>query len=93
MRRPHWSAAAIATVPEIRPVDVDADLYDPIVQALGIVTDSSRTTDAEAFATFVLGDDGQSILKQFGFKPAEARIAGASGKAASVLPEYADKKP
>ena len=64
---------AIATVPEIRAVEVDPGLYDPIVQALGIVTASSRTADAEAFATFVLGEEGQSILKPFGFQPAEAK--------------------
>ncbi len=36
---------AIAGVPEVRAVEVDQALYDPIVQALGIVADSSRQTD------------------------------------------------
>jgi molybdate transport system substrate-binding protein len=61
---------AIANVPEIRSVEIDPGLYDPIVQALGTVADSSRQADAEAFARFVLGDEGQAILKEFGFKPA-----------------------
>ena len=34
---------AIASVPEIRPVEVDPALYDPIVQALGVVAASGRT--------------------------------------------------
>jgi molybdate transport system substrate-binding protein len=61
---------AIASVPEVRPVEVDPALYDPIVQALGIVAATKRTADAEAFTRFVLGDQGQAILKEFGFKPA-----------------------
>jgi molybdate transport system substrate-binding protein len=64
---------AIATVPEIRSVDVDPGLYDPIVQALGIVAATRRSANAEAFAQFVLGDEGQAILKEFGFQPAEAK--------------------
>jgi molybdate transport system substrate-binding protein len=60
---------AIAKISEVRTVEIDPALYDPIVQALGIVADSSRQADAEAFVKFVLGDEGQSILKGFGFKP------------------------
>jgi molybdate transport system substrate-binding protein len=61
---------AIAAVPEVRTVPVDPGLYDPIVQALGIVAASSRPADAEAFVRFVLGEEGQGILKEFGFKSA-----------------------
>ncbi len=64
---------AIAAVPEIRAVEIDPGLYDPIVQALGIVQATNRRTDAEAFARFVLGAEGQAILKEFGFQPAEAK--------------------
>ncbi|MHB1561322.1 MAG: molybdate ABC transporter substrate-binding protein [Isosphaeraceae bacterium] len=60
---------AIADVPEVGVFDVDPALYDPIVQALGIVSDSSRQHEAETFASFVLGEEGQGILKQFGFRP------------------------
>jgi molybdate transport system substrate-binding protein len=62
---------AIAKVPEVRTVGIDPELYDPIVQALGIVADSPRQDDAQAFAEFVLSDEGQANLKEFGFKPAE----------------------
>jgi molybdate transport system substrate-binding protein len=57
---------AIAQAPEIRVVEVDASLYDPIIQALGILTSSKRSAGARAFAEFVLGDDGQRILAEFG---------------------------
>jgi molybdate transport system substrate-binding protein len=63
---------AISDVAGVRTVAIDTKLYDPIVQALGIVADSPRRADAEAFATFVLGDEGQAILKGVGFQPARA---------------------
>ena len=34
---------AIANVPEVRSVEVDAQLYDPIIQALGIVAATARS--------------------------------------------------
>jgi molybdate transport system substrate-binding protein len=62
---------AIANVPEVRTVEIDPALYDPIVQALGIVAASPRTADAGNFAQFVMGEEGQAILREFGFKAAE----------------------
>jgi molybdate transport system substrate-binding protein len=61
---------AIARVPEIRVVEIDAQLYDPIIQALGVVAATSRPAEAESFARFVLGDEGQSILTDFGLSRA-----------------------
>jgi molybdate transport system substrate-binding protein len=58
---------AIADVPEIKVVEVDRELYNPIVQALGVVSAAARPAEADRFAQFVLGDEGQAILKQFGF--------------------------
>jgi molybdate transport system substrate-binding protein len=63
---------ALVNVSEIKVVEVDPQLYDPIVQALGIVATSHRTPDADRFARFVLGEDGQRILRESGFAPAEA---------------------
>ncbi len=63
---------AITKVPEVRVVDVDPQLYDPIIQALGVVSASARHADADRFARFVLGQDGQMILRDAGFAPAEA---------------------
>lgn len=58
---------AIADVPEVRVIDVDPRLYDPIVQGLGIVS-RSRSGDVEAFRDFVLGPEGRRILADFGLK-------------------------
>ena len=69
---------AIASVPEIRTINIDSSLYDPIVQALGIVSGTKQPDDAKALARFVLGAEGQAILKDFGFKPIPM-VAGASG--------------
>jgi molybdate transport system substrate-binding protein len=63
---------AIANVPGVQVVEVDPQLYDPIVQAVGIVAVSARSADAERFAQFVLGEEGQRILKEAGFAPAES---------------------
>ena len=60
---------AIADVPEIRPLEVDPSLYDPIIQALGIVSATRRPDDSGRFVRFVVGDEGQGILKEFGFAP------------------------
>ena len=68
---------AIANVPEVRPVEVDTQLYDPIIQALGIIAASSRGADAEKFVHFVLDAEGQAKLKEFGFRSADAKDTAA----------------
>jgi molybdate transport system substrate-binding protein len=60
---------AIARVPEIQVVEIDPALYDPIIQALGVVATTKRPDEADSFARFVLGDEGQRILKEFGLSP------------------------
>lgn len=62
---------AIADVPEVVAFAIDPELHDPIVQALGIVSDSPRQREAESFANFVLSPEGQGVLKRFGFRPGE----------------------
>ncbi len=66
---------AIAGVPDVRVLAVDPGLYDPIVQAMGIVADSPHRDEARAFAAFILDDQGQSILRDHGFRAAESREA------------------
>jgi molybdate transport system substrate-binding protein len=60
---------AIARVPEVRIVEVDPGLYDPIVQSLGITARTGQPEAAERFARFVLGDEGQAMLRDSGFAP------------------------
>ncbi len=62
---------AISRVPEIQAFEVDPQLYDPIIQELGIVAACKRPRDARRFTDFVLGKEGKEILKEFGFTAAE----------------------
>ncbi|HEY2156060.1 MAG TPA: molybdate ABC transporter substrate-binding protein [Isosphaeraceae bacterium] len=64
---------AIADVEAVRSVPLPPDGYDPIIQAMGIVADSKRLIDAGQFASFLLGDVGQGILRDFGFLSAGGR--------------------
>jgi molybdate transport system substrate-binding protein len=77
---------AIAGVPEVRILAVDPALYDPIVQGLGIVSETKQAEPARAFADFVLGADGQAILAGFGFQKAESPPRGASTAGSPVTP-------
>jgi molybdate transport system substrate-binding protein len=46
---------------------VDARLYQPIEQALGIVASSPRIREAQQFDSFLLGPEGQAILANSGY--------------------------
>jgi molybdate transport system substrate-binding protein len=59
---------AVARGAAVRVIEVDPRLHDPIVQALGIVARTRRGEAAEAFARFVLGDEGRSVLIEHGFR-------------------------
>ena len=69
---------AIVKVNGVLAVEIDTGLYDPIVQALGIVTSSGRSEHAQSFADFILGDEAQEILREFGF----SRVALAASRGA-----------
>jgi molybdate transport system substrate-binding protein len=69
---------AIVKVKGVLAVEIDTGLYDPIVQALGIVTSSSRSEHAQSFADFIQGDEAQEILREFGF----SRVAPAASQGA-----------
>ena len=81
---------AIANVPEIKSIDVDPGLYDPMTQALGVVAATRKSADADQFVKFVLGEEGQAILKGFGFKSASTASVD-SGKGAQGREESATK--
>lgn len=67
---------SIADVKEVRIVEVDPALYDPIIQGLGIVARTKRPDDARAFADFLTGAEGQAILAKRGFGKVEAPKVG-----------------
>ena len=69
-------------VPEVRVIEVDAALYDPLIQALGIVAATKQHDRARALAQFILGGEGQAILRESGFLNLDAS-PGPSGSAAS----------
>ncbi len=64
-------AHSAADVPEVRRIDVDRTLYDPVVQYLGIVSRTENSTAAKKFTDFVLSDEGQKLFVSLGFVPNE----------------------
>jgi molybdate transport system substrate-binding protein len=64
-------AHSVADVPEVRRMDLDRTLYDPIVQYLGIVSRTENPGAVRKFADFLLSDEGRKLLGSFGFIPAE----------------------
>ncbi len=58
---------ALGKVKGVKTIPLPPDVCDPIVQGMGVVADSKRAVDAEEFARFLLSDDGQGILRDFGF--------------------------
>ena len=71
---------SIANVPEVRIIEIDAALHDPIVQGLGLLGRSSRGEDARAFADFVMSDRGQAILTAHGFRRVEEGVTARTPK-------------
>ena len=54
-------------------IEVDERLHQPIDQALAIVKASGKQDMARRFVTFVLGDEGQAILQQYGYSNPSAK--------------------
>jgi len=52
---------------EGRAIEVDSKLHAPIDQAVGVVRASKRQDAARRFVEFLLGEEGQSVLKSFGY--------------------------
>lgn len=52
-------------------IRVDKTLHRPIVQELGIASASAHKQEAARFTDFVLHGAGQTILKDYGYKPPE----------------------
>ncbi len=76
--------------PESRIVEVDAGLYDPLIQALGIVSATKLPDQARALANFILGAEGQAILRENGFLSIDP-APGSAGKAASKSPDQSTR--
>lgn len=64
-----------ANVPEITWTLIDGSLYEPLNQALGVIRTSQHPKIAGLFADYVIGEEGQAILIQYGFGlPATANL-------------------
>jgi molybdate transport system substrate-binding protein len=50
-------------------IEVDARLHAPIDQAVGVVRASKRQEAARRFVEFLLSEEGQTVLKSFGYDP------------------------
>jgi molybdate transport system substrate-binding protein len=66
---------ALADVPEVRVVEIDRSLYEPLIQAAGVVAATTQRDRAAEFLDFTVGEEGQGILRAAGFEnaPAEAK--------------------
>lgn len=58
-----WSAGEFFEVPD--------DAYPPLIQAGVILKATQHAEQAELFREFLLGADGQALLREFGFSPPE----------------------
>lgn len=58
---------------------VDSALHDPLRQTVAIVATTTRQRDAEAFLRTLANQDGQAIMRRFGFDevPPDSAVAGA----------------
>ena len=60
-------ALSVADVPEISWTLIDDSLYNPLDQALAVVTDSPHQELARQFAAFINSPLGQSTMQKYGF--------------------------
>jgi len=53
--------------------EIPQQLHQPIDQALGVVRASTKQDAAHQFSAFVLGSEGQAILRKYGYKAVDSR--------------------
>lgn len=62
-------ALSIADVPEITWTMIDESLHEPLLQSIGVVSDTPNADVAVQFVHFVTGPEGREILATYGFSP------------------------
>lgn len=60
-------ALSIANVPEIDYVLIDENLYQPLKQALAVVSGTKHEQASREFIAFINGPGGRPIMKKYGF--------------------------
>ena len=48
-------------------IEIDPDLYAPILQGMGVIASSKSEAAARQFTDFLRGADGRKLLSSFGF--------------------------
>jgi molybdate transport system substrate-binding protein len=54
-------------------LEVSDELHQPIDQALGIIKDSPKQTEARQFVDFLLSEEGQELLSKKGYRKPQAK--------------------
>ena len=67
-------ALSVADVPELNHILLDADLHEPLNQAMAVILGSPREALARRFISFVNGARGQNIMKSYGFLMPEQTV-------------------
>lgn len=62
-------ALSIADVPEITWTMIDNSLHEPLLQAMGVVSNRPHSDVAREFVDFVTGPQGREVLEAYGFAP------------------------
>ena len=60
-------ALSIAEVPEVSYTILPAKLYDPLNQAMAVISSTKNEVAARAFLKFVNGPEGRPVMKKYGF--------------------------
>ena len=70
-------ALSVADVPEISWTLVDDDLHEPLDQALAVLASSKEPDLARQFASYINGQAGRPVMRQYGFLlPGEPVVQG-----------------
>lgn len=62
-------ALSTALNTDLRIIDIDPQLYDPINHVAAISVDTPRTDQARAFLRFLTSEDGAELLRTYGLEP------------------------
>ncbi len=49
-------------------IEIDASLYEPLDNSIAVIKESKAQTSAQRFVDFVMSEEGQAILRKYGYK-------------------------
>ena len=65
-------AHSVALMPDVRSIEVEPGLYEPILQGAGVIARSKQDAASRRFTDFLLSDESQKHLAALGFSPPPA---------------------